>query len=63
MKEVLNSTHWGKNKCLKVVDTFRSDEDTVPPVTITNEIRFVNRLDFYLGNGSKKPAELFHESK
>ncbi len=36
-----------------------SDENTVPPVTITNEIRFVNRLNFYLGTGSKKPADLF----
>ena len=40
-----------------------SDENTVAPVTITNEIRFVNRLEFYLGNGSKKPADLFHELK
>ena len=37
-----------------------SDENTMPPVTITNEIRFVNRLNFYLGNGSKNPAELCH---
>ena len=36
-----------------------SDENTVPPVTITNEIRFINRLNFYLGTGSKKPADLF----
>lgn len=37
-----------------------SDENTMPPVTITNEIRFINRLEFYLGNGSKKPADLCH---
>jgi hypothetical protein len=40
-----------------------SDENTVPPVTITNEIRFVNRLNFYLGKGSKNPADLFLELK
>ncbi len=37
-----------------------SNETTMPPVTITNEIRFVNRLEFYLGNGSTSPAELCH---
>ncbi len=40
-----------------------SNETTMPPVTITNEIRFINRLEFYLGNGSKDPAELFLELK
>ncbi len=40
-----------------------SDEHTMPPVTIANEIRFTNRLNFYLGKGSKNPADLFHELK
>ena len=31
------------------------------PVTISNRLRFVNRFEYYLGNGSKRAnAELFH---
>ncbi len=38
-----------------------SDENTMAPVTISNRIRFMNRFEYYLGNGSKRAsADLSH---
>lgn len=38
-----------------------SDENTMPPITISNRIRSMNRFEYYLGTGSKRAfAELFH---